>query len=523
MQFAFAAAVRVLEPINTHSPDRQYSAPMVSRRAPSLSRRLALASICSAVAVGIVCIVGLVSLRNVSTVAHGAVTRQLALLDESQVFTSLLYQKGFVAHFMLTGDRDLLSQIEARRAAFEAWLASANQTASTPQRRELLQKIQERYAAYDGARRRAVALFEAGHRAEAVRILGETQHHVERLLAVVDAFGELSRAQADRTLADAEDSTEQLAALLVVTSVLGAIASIAAGFFWARRFAKPIYELRLRAESAAQRTRIQVDPRDDDLEGLAEHVTALLRRLEDMDGALTEQRRRLAQHEKLSEIGELAAKLAHELLNPLAGMKAAIQLLARSAASNQVRIEELSETATALDAEITRVERLVRRLVDYARPLTPHFEPCDAARLVDDALEASRRELDRARASARTAVEPGLPPLQADPLLVTQALSNLICNAAQAMTAPGTVDIRVRRAVEHGCDQILFEVADQGTGVAEEHLPRLFRPFFTTKPAGHGLGLAVSQHIALEHGGRITARPRTGTGAVFQVALPVVR
>ena len=77
--------------------------------------------------------------------------------------------------------------------------------------------------------------------------------------------------------------------------------------------------------------------------------------------------------------------------------------------------------------------------------------------------------------------------------------------------------------VEHGTDQVVFEVSDQGAGIREEDLPRIFDPFFTTKPAGHGLGLAVSQHIVLEHGGRITARNRAGSGAVFQVAIPVVR
>jgi signal transduction histidine kinase len=85
------------------------------------------------------------------------------------------------------------------------------------------------------------------------------------------------------------------------------------------------------------------------------------------------------------------------------------------------------------------------------------------------------------------------------------------------------VGVEVRRVVEHGTDQVVFEVSDQGTGIPQDDLPRLFRPFFTTKPTGHGLGLAVSQHIVLEHGGRISARNLPGSGAVFQVSIPVVR
>jgi signal transduction histidine kinase len=169
------------------------------------------------------------------------------------------------------------------------------------------------------------------------------------------------------------------------------------------------------------------------------------------------------------------------------------------------------------------VEGLVRRLIDYARPLTPRFEVCEPAQLLSSAIAASRRELGRTAAQVEEVVEPGLPPLEVDPLLVTQALSNLICNAAQATPPRGTIALEVRRVIEHGSDQVVFEVSDQGTGIAEEHLPRLFRPFFTTKAAGHGLGLAVSQHIVLEHGGRISARNRPGRGAVFQVSIPVVR
>jgi signal transduction histidine kinase len=417
----------------------------------------------------------------------------------------------------------LLSQIESRRDPIETWLSAAAPETSTQHRRDILDRIRQRYGAYDDARRRALALFDEGQSTTAVSILGETQLHVEGLLSLVEEFVDLRRKQAEQTLVAAEISTFRVATLLVAVSFLGALASVAAGFLWARRFAKPIYELRLQTQSAAHRARLQVNPRHDDLQGLAGHIAALLRRLEEMDGALMEQRRRLAQHEKLSEIGELAAKLAHELLNPLAGMKAAIQLLARSAASHQMEHQQVTETASALDVEITRVDRLVRRLVDYAKPLSPQFEVCLPASLLESAVEASRSELSRSEVEVRGHVAPHLPPLEADPLLVSQAISNLICNAAQAGPPRSTIDVDVHRVVEHGLEQIVFEVADSGPGVPTENLPRLFRPFFTTKPNGHGLGLAVSQHIVLEHGGRITARNRDGRGAVFRLSIPVVR
>jgi signal transduction histidine kinase len=494
-------------------------------RAPAtgLSLRLALASLASALAVAVVCGVGLISLRNAASFAQVAVSRQIATLDDYRGFQALLFQKGFLAQYMLTRDRVWLDKLEQSRQSFQTWLDAASAEASTDDRRGRLLEIGDEYARYLDAGRRAVGLFDSGEQEQAVRVLSQAQTHTERLLALIHTFGDLRRRQAQLTVATAEDSTRRLAELLVAVSVLGALASVAAGFLWARRFARPIYELRVRAQSAAHLTRIQVDPNRDDLEGLAEHVTGLITRIEEIDDVLVEQRRRLAQNEKLSELGELAAKLAHELLNPIAGMKAAIQLLARRVDATQVRPEEVRQTAEALDGEINRIEQLVRRLVDYARPLSPQFEVCVPAAIVDAALAASRTELTRAQALVSRRVEANLPPLEADPLLLTQALSNLICNAAQAMSRGGTVELDVRRLAEHGRELVVFQVADRGAGLPAD-AARLFRPFYTTKPTGHGLGLAVSQHIAVEHGGRISARNRSeGAGAVFEVSIPVVR
>src|SRR4029078_6364169 len=149
-----------------------------------------------------------------------------------------------------------------------------------------------------------------------------------------------------------------------------ALASLLAGFLWARRITRPIYELQVQVQSASERTRIQIAPGRAGIEALGDQVGALVEKLEETDAALAEHRRRLMQSEKLSAVGELAAKLAHEVLNPLAGMKAAVHLLARQGAAAPGGTELLS-TAEALNREISRVEGLVRRLVNYARPLAP--------------------------------------------------------------------------------------------------------------------------------------------------------
>jgi signal transduction histidine kinase len=493
-----------------------------------LSARLALASLVTAAAIGVVGAVGLSSLGNAAAVARVAVLGQLALVDDAAAMSAFLYQKGFVAEYLLTGDREWLAELESARPAFESWLARAHsKVGGSAASADLLDAIQREYAAFDLARRQAVTLYDTGDLARAKAVLGGNRARAQRLRDLFHAFGQRAHAEAERTLVDSERSVRGLARLLVGTSIAGALASLLAGFLWARRITKPIYELEVQVESAAERTRIQVAPGRAGLEALGDQVGALVEKLEEADAALADHRSRLIQSEKLSAVGELAAKLAHEVLNPLAGMKAAVQLLARQGTGASPGAAEVVDTAEALNREITRVEGLVRRLVRFARPLAPRVEVATVESLLDAALEAVQPALGRHHASVRRSAEPGLPPLEVDPLLLTQALVNLLTNAAEAMApAGGVVELGARRIVTHGRQEIAIRVADQGPGLTDEQARDLFKPFFTTKPEGHGLGLALSQNILLEHGGRIVAANRPaaeGQGAAFELQLPILR
>src|SRR5580693_5962476 len=167
-------------------------------RSAALSARLALASLGTAVAVGVVCAVGLFSLGNASAVARVAVTRQLALIDDAAAMSAFLYQKGFVAEYLLTGNRTWLAELESNRPAFESWLARM-------------------HGKVGGA-------------------------GSERLRDQIAEFGRVARAEAEVTLSGAERSVRRLAGVLVGTSIAGAVASLLVGFLWARRITKPIYE-----------------------------------------------------------------------------------------------------------------------------------------------------------------------------------------------------------------------------------------------------------------------------------------
>jgi signal transduction histidine kinase len=497
-----------------------------SSRLASLSAPLVLASVCTAVAMGVVCAIAVSSLGEAASSARLSVGRQLALIDDAVGMRAFSYQKGFVTQYVLTGDPKWLAEPKSMQPTFESWLARANAAAEDPDSRLILDKLGQEYRAFNQGATEAISLYDAARLEDAKARLAERAGHLRTARSLFDELGATARAAAERRLIEEGRFFRSLVIGLVVTSIAGALVSLLLGFLWARRFTKPIYALQVQVQSAAERTSIQVAPGRAGLQAMGDQVRALVERLEETDAALAEHRRHLVQSEKLSAVGELAAKLAHEVLNPLAGMKAAIQLLARQGQAMSGGAEVLA-TAEALNREATRVEGLVRRLVNYARPLAPRLEVVSVGSLLDAAEEASQSVLQRCGTAIERRVGSDLPRVEVDPQLVTQALSNLIANAAQATAAAGRTDrveLHADRAEVHGRDQIVIRISDRGMGLPDSHMRELFKPFFTTKPDGHGLGLAVSQNVVLEHGGRISASNRpSGPGAVFEVQFPVVR
>jgi signal transduction histidine kinase len=283
---------------------------------------------------------------------------------------------------------------------------------------------------------------------------------------------------------------------LAVAVTLAVIGALGGGYLLARRVARPIYDLVLRAESAGG-ARGQVTA-DDEIGALSAHVTLLAQRM--------------VQAEKMSALGEMATAVAHEVLNPLTGVKTALQLLGRTTPTREV-----TETVTAVDAEIRRVEEMARRLMSFARPATPQPRRIRLDEILPPVLRATQAEADARRLRVVPALN-GLPELTADPDLLTQVLINLTINACQA-TPGGGADVEITARREPGWR--IVEVIDRGTGISPDVAGRLFAPFNSNKPEGHGLGLAVSQNIALAHGGRIESQANApGPGTTFAVWLP---
>jgi two-component system nitrogen regulation sensor histidine kinase GlnL len=220
----------------------------------------------------------------------------------------------------------------------------------------------------------------------------------------------------------------------------------------------------------------------------------------------------------------LAAGLAHEIKNPLAGLQGSAELLAREAEGTA------REYAQVIAREARRVDGLVRELLDLARPAALQKTELDLHDLVGDVLVLARGIPGAERVAFSERYDPSIPRLQADDEKVTQVMLNLVRNALDAVAGraepevileTGVASFRLRSASGRTRPLVRLSVVDNGPGIPEAMLARLFTPFATSKPHGTGLGLAISRRIVEAHGGRIEVKNRAGGGAEANVFLPL--
>ena len=231
---------------------------------------------------------------------------------------------------------------------------------------------------------------------------------------------------------------------------------------------------------------------------------------------------------QLSFVGELAAGLAHEIKNPLAGIQGGVDILIRRRDKNDPEREALE----GMRQEVERIDRTVRALLDRARPRMVSVRTSSLEDIAARAVNLARGQLAKSAAQGQVidiAFHPSTDAIAiaVDPAQIEDAVLNLIINAIEALDSNGQVTVRVARSKEESADefeeQAIVEVSDNGRGISDEDITQIFNPFFTTRPSGTGLGLPAVRRIARAHGGTVDVRSTPGKGSTFTIRLPLIR
>ncbi|WP_305044766.1 two-component system sensor histidine kinase NtrB [Geoalkalibacter sp.] len=257
--------------------------------------------------------------------------------------------------------------------------------------------------------------------------------------------------------------------------------------------------------------------------GLQEGVVLILRDLT----RVRELEEAVRHADRLSMIGTMAAGLAHEIKNPLSGIKGAAQLLDREITEDS----RLKEYTRIMTREVERVNGIIEELMDLSSPRQPVMGEVDLGKLLGD-IVLFQREAARTRdLSFVLRLDPSIPPIRGDENLLTRLFLNLIKNAVEALDQQGTVEISTRVASEYHLNQpgdrpvpfIEVEIRDDGKGMTPAQMEQIFTPFYTTKNRGGGLGLPICQKIVSEHRGFLKVESQAGQGSTFTVSLPFYR
>jgi PAS domain S-box-containing protein len=221
---------------------------------------------------------------------------------------------------------------------------------------------------------------------------------------------------------------------------------------------------------------------------------------------------KLVEQSSLAQLGQLAAVVAHEVRNPLAGVRGSLQIL-------RSRLDGTTGDASIMDAMIARIDVLNAKVEDilrFARPRTPVLESVDVRVVLTDAVGSARAAAGADCPGVLTPTASSI--VTADREMLRDVLLNLVLNACQSNT---TAPVEV--SVEQGGGRCRIDIADRGTGIAAEDVERLFQAFYTTKKAGTGLGLAIVQRLVLLQEGRISLMSREGGGTIARVELPLAK
>ena len=402
-------------------------------------------------------------------------------------------QQLLAAAQQTTTDRDALDRIAARLSAVAARVTDEEKAAAA---------LTARLATVRGAASEEASL------EDAIARLRTAQRRVDH---EVRALGQVLQDQMNQGVDEAE--RQELAARWAILGLSAIALLVGLLVMWlSQRALRPIRTLTEAAQRLGRGSPESVavpEQGGDELATLAREFNAMAQRLAARERELRAQGEALLRSERLAAIGRIAAQITHEIRNPLSSISLNAEELGE-------RAPDARELCDAIVREVDRLTGITEEYLRFARLPKPQLQRADVNDTVRDLLDFVRPELEAGGVRVTASLSPGLPRVLADVAQLRQLLLNLLRNAREAISSGGSLDVATRS--QEGL--VSLEIHDTGHGISPERMERIFDPFFTTKARGTGLGLAMAQEIAQEHGGQLLCESVVGEGTVFTLRLP---
>ncbi|MFV0442203.1 MAG: sensor histidine kinase [Planctomycetaceae bacterium] len=426
--------------------------------------------------------------------------------------------RGRLAEYVQSGDSSNLGELAHLHSSAAGCMERVQTIIITPEGRYRIESLRRSMSNLDEQLHAAQAIQQEERRRQVLRAMGKVLD--ENVLK--DAAAQ--RESTQTVLAAAQRESAQLTAWtgwgLLTLGLAGTAAGVLSGFSLARGWHRQLVDLSVSVRSAAgslepvtgQLPLVAVEP-SGDLTHVQSMVDLLALRVGEVVRRLQSAERETLRRDQLAALGQLAAGLAHELRNPLTSIKTLVEAAREPGPESGLDDRDLD----VIGEEINRLDTTLQSFLDYARPPKLIRRQVDVREIIARTIQLVTPRAER----QHVYLEQHLPaePITAivDPEQLRQVLLNLLLNAVDALTSGGQVTVSLT-TVE--ADRVQLSIEDNGPGIPDTLLPKLFEPFVSTKPSGTGLGLTICHRIVENHGGELVAENRVPHGARFVLTLP---
>jgi len=405
------------------------------------------------------------NLQKISTAIMKENVSSLKAAEELEI--ALLNQKGLVSNYLLDGNFAWLKTLEEKKKDFDTWFKNAQSVALTESEKRILRDIFNMYKIYDNQRNRAIKLYQANNIFDARRILAnDMKNSVDSLYQKCEDLLLVNEMLIAKAETSSKKNAFRMTALIWLTIIGTLCLGSIMGFFIARKINEE-----------------------------------------------------LVRSAKMASLGQLSATVAHEIRNPLTAIKMRLYSLRDQVKSNT----DSKEDMLVIDEEITRLERITKNFLDFARPPELKLEPCDISKILESVINLVKSKAESSNIQIENKIKTPLPQIEADKEQIRQVFLNIMLNAIDAMPKGGIIELT---ASFNGLDKkqndlLKVEIKDTGQGMDSDLKSKLFEPFITTKEQGTGLGLFIASRIVRSHKGDIWIDSTPGKGTIVTVGLPI--
>ena len=426
---------------------------------------------------------------------------------------ALLKQKGYLTYYFLDGNEEWLNKLAQDHQSFLAWLAKAQNAATTAAMTRILDKIESKYRYYTTEREQVINLYKTGHREEGAKLHGEIRHQFLEIYDLCDNYKLISQDIISQIKNDNRAQAKFIKTLAFVVMPSVVFLGLLLAYILTKQLLEPIRQLSLETGVGAP----GATGAGNEVQVLSRRVHDLIVNVDQAQSKLERSQENLIQAEKMAMVGKLAAGVAHSIRNPLTSVKMRLFSLGRTLDFSPPQQEDFE----VISEEIRHIDTIVANFLEYSRPPKLVMQKISPSDVVDLALQLLRHRLEAYNVEVTLKRPRPLPEVWADPDQLKEVLVNLLTNACEAMSSGGSIVISEGETFLQSVGQVVtIQVSDNGPGIPESVQDKIFQPFFSTKEEGTGLGLSIATRILGEHGGWLDLESREGQGTTFTLNLP---